>query len=72
MLCDDKFTPKTSRAPNVRVDVWLIVMTATGLSSDVAGNTRDVIHRFTVDLPKKHSHGGSLHFVFSACRQKAA
>lgn len=28
------------------------------LFGTVQGNTREVLHRFTVDLPKKHGRGG--------------
>ena len=36
-----------------------IVMDGNGaLFGTLQGNTRDVLHKFTVDLPKKHGRGG--------------
>ena len=36
----------------------------------LAGNTREVIHKFTVDLPKKHARGGQSALRFSRIRDE--
>lgn len=36
----------------------------------LAGNTREVIHKFTVDLPKKHGRGGQSALRFSRLRDE--
>jgi peptide chain release factor subunit 1 len=40
------------------------------LFGTLAGNTREVIHRFTVDLPKKHGRGGQSALRFSRLRDE--
>jgi peptide chain release factor subunit 1 len=40
------------------------------LFGTLAGNTRDVIHKFTVDLPKKHGRGGQSALRFSRLRDE--
>ncbi|KAJ6606352.1 peptide chain release factor eRF/aRF subunit 1 [Mycena vulgaris] len=48
-----------------------IVMDGNGtLFGTLAGNTRDVIHKFTVDLPKKHGRGGQSALRFSRLRDE--
>lgn len=38
-----------------------IVMDGNGaLFGTLQGNTREVLHKFTVDLPKKHGRGGQV------------
>ena len=34
------------------------------------GNTRDVLHKFTVDLPKKHGRGGQSALRFARLRME--
>jgi peptide subunit release factor 1 (eRF1) len=34
------------------------------------GNTRDVLHKFTVDLPKKHGRGGQSAVRFARIRME--
>lgn len=34
------------------------------LFGTLCGNTRDVLHRFTVDLPKKHGNGNDVIIKF--------
>ena len=36
----------------------------------VQGNTRDVLHKFTVDLPKKHGRGGQSALRFARLRME--
>ena len=40
------------------------------LFGTLAGNTREVIHKFTVDLPKKHGRGGQSALRFSRLRDE--
>ena len=36
----------------------------------IQGNTRDVLHKFTVDLPKKHGRGGQSALRFARLRME--
>lgn len=46
-----------------------IVMDGNGaLFGILQGNTRDVLHKFTVDLPKKHGRGGQSALRFARLR----
>ena len=48
-----------------------IVMDGNGtLFGVLAGNTREVLHKFTVDLPKKHGRGGQSALRFSRLRDE--
>ena len=38
------------------------------LFGTLQGNTRDVLHKFTVDLPKKHGRGGQSALRFARLR----
>ena len=40
------------------------------LFGTVAGNTREVVHKFTVDLPKKHGRGGQSALRFARLRDE--
>jgi peptide chain release factor subunit 1 len=40
------------------------------LFGTLAGNTREVMHKFTVDLPKKHGRGGQSALRFSRLRDE--
>ncbi len=40
------------------------------LFGTLSGNTREVIHKFTVDLPKKHGRGGQSALRFSRLRDE--
>lgn len=40
------------------------------LFGTLSGNTRDVVHKFTVDLPKKHGRGGQSALRFSRLRDE--
>ena len=49
-----------------------IIMDGNGaLFGTLAGNTREVIHKFTVDLPKKHGRGGQSALRFARLRMEA-
>ena len=41
------------------------------LFGSVSGNTRTVLHKFSVDLPKKHGRGGQSALRFSRLREEA-
>merc|ERR1711965_88271 len=46
-----------------------IVMDGNGsLYGTVAGNTREILHKFSVDLPKKHGRGGQSALRFARLR----
>ncbi|KAI9575461.1 hypothetical protein GQX74_009727 [Glossina fuscipes] len=48
-----------------------IVMDGNGaLFSTLPGNTREVLHKYTVDLPKKHSRGGQSALRFARLRME--
>jgi len=48
-----------------------IVMDGNGtLYGTLCGNTRNVLHKFTVDLPKKHGRGGQSALRFSRLREE--
>jgi peptide chain release factor subunit 1 len=40
------------------------------LFGTLAGNTREVVHKFTVDLPKKHGRGGQSALRFARLRME--
>jgi peptide chain release factor subunit 1 len=40
------------------------------LFGTLSGNTRDIVHKFTVDLPKKHGRGGQSALRFSRLRDE--
>lgn len=41
------------------------------LFGTLSGNTREVVHKFSVDLPKKHGRGGQSALRFSRLREEA-
>ena len=48
-----------------------VVMDGNGsLFGTLAGNTREIIQKFTVDLPKKHGRGGQSALRFSRLREE--
>lgn len=40
------------------------------LFGTLSGNTRDVVHKFSVDLPKKHGRGGQSALRFARLREE--
>lgn len=40
------------------------------LFGTLSGNTRDIVHKFTVDLPKKHGRGGQSALRFARLRDE--
>ncbi|KAH8929093.1 peptide chain release factor eRF/aRF subunit 1 [Atractiella rhizophila] len=71
-LCDNKFhTEPLSELLESDTKFGFIVMDGNGsLFGTVAGNTREVIHKFSVDLPKKHGRGGQSALRFSRLREE--
>ncbi|KAH9935804.1 peptide chain release factor eRF/aRF subunit 1 [Amylocystis lapponica] len=71
-LCDNKFhTESLQELLESDTKFGFIVMDGNGtLFGTVAGNTREVIHKFTVDLPKKHGRGGQSALRFARLRDE--
>lgn len=71
-LCDNKFhTEALSELLESDQKFGFIVMDGNGtLFGTLAGNTREVIQKFTVDLPKKHGRGGQSALRFSRLRDE--
>jgi peptide chain release factor subunit 1 len=69
-LCDNKFHTEALNELLEDDDVFgFIVMDGNGsLYANLAGNTRTVLHKFTVDLPKKHGRGGQSALRFARLR----
>ncbi|CAA7265328.1 unnamed protein product [Cyclocybe aegerita] len=71
-LCDNKFhTEALSELLESDSRFGFIVMDGNGtLFGVLSGNTREVMHKFTVDLPKKHGRGGQSALRFSRLRDE--
>jgi peptide chain release factor subunit 1 len=71
-LCDNKFhTEALSELLEADSRFGFIVMDGNGtLFGILSGNTREVLHKFTVDLPKKHGRGGQSALRFSRLRDE--
>jgi len=71
-LCDNKFhTECLSELLESDDKYGFIVMDGLGsLFATLSGNHRDVIHRITVDLPKKHGRGGQSALRFARLRME--
>lgn len=69
-LCDNKFhTEALAELLQSDERFGFIVMDGNGtLFGVLAGNTRTVLHKFTVDLPKKHGRGGQSALRFARLR----
>jgi peptide chain release factor subunit 1 len=69
-LCDNKFHTEALNELLEDDDTFgFIVMDGNGcLYATLQGNTRNVLHRFTVDLPKKHGRGGQSALRFARLR----
>ncbi|CAA0834965.1 Eukaryotic peptide chain release factor subunit 1-3 [Striga hermonthica] len=66
-LCDDKFHTEALNELLESDDRFgFIIMDGKGtLFGTLSGNTREILHKFTVDLPKKHGRGGQSASRFS-------
>lgn len=71
-LCDNKFhTEALAELLESDQKFGFIVMDGNGaLFGTLSGNTRDVIHKFSVDLPKKHGRGGQSALRFARLREE--
>ncbi|CAH1258388.1 eukaryotic peptide chain release factor subunit 1 [Branchiostoma floridae] len=71
-LCDNKFhTEALSALLTDDNKFGFIVMDGNGaLFGTLCGNTREVLHKFTVDLPKKHGRGGQSALRFARLRME--
>jgi len=69
-LCDNKFHVEALRELLESDDKFgFIVMDGNGtLFGTVQGNTREILHRFSVELPKKHGRGGQSALRFARLR----
>lgn len=72
-LCDNKFhTEALSELLESDAVFGFIIMDGNGsLYGTVSGNTRTVLHKFSVDLPKKHGRGGQSAMRFARLREEA-
>ncbi|KAG5456915.1 MAG: peptide chain release factor eRF1/aRF1 [Olpidium bornovanus] len=71
-MCDNRFhTEALSELLESDSKFGFIVMDGNGtLFGTVAGNTREILHKMTVDLPKKHGRGGQSALRFSRLREE--
>lgn len=71
-LCDNKFHVEALNELLENDDRFgFIIMDGNGaLFGAVLGNTREVLHKFLVDLPKKHGRGGQSALRFSRLREE--
>ncbi|KAF8472497.1 peptide chain release factor eRF1/aRF1 [Kalaharituber pfeilii] len=71
-LCDNKFhTEALSELLESDSKFGFIIMDGNGaLFGTLSGNTREVIHKFSVDLPKKHGRGGQSALRFARLREE--
>ncbi|KAJ3256063.1 Electron transfer flavoprotein alpha-subunit [Boothiomyces macroporosus] len=72
-MCDNKFhTQALSALLEDDAKFGFIVMDGNGtLFGTLAGSTREIIHKISVDLPKKHGRGGQSAVRFSRLRLEA-
>eukprot|EP00069_Balaena_mysticetus_P010632 bmy_20776T0 len=70
-LCDKFHTEALITLLSDDSKVWLIVIDGSGaLFGTLQGNTREVLHKLTVDLPKKHGRGGQSALRFAHLRME--
>ncbi|KAL2886651.1 Eukaryotic peptide chain release factor subunit 1 [Ceratocystis lukuohia] len=71
-LCDNKFhTEALAELLESDQKFGFIIMDGNGaLFGTLSGNTREVVHKFTVDLPKKHGRGGQSALRFARLRDE--
>jgi len=69
-LCDNKFhTEALDELLEDDEKFGFIIMDGNGsLYGTLQGNNRDVLHKFSVDLPKKHGRGGQSALRFARLR----
>ena len=71
-LCDNKFhTEALTALLSDDNKFGFIIMDGNGsLFGTLQGNTREILHKFTVDLPKKHGRGGQSALRFARLRME--
>ncbi|KAF8457986.1 eukaryotic peptide chain release factor subunit 1 [Terfezia claveryi] len=71
-MCDNKFhTEALSELLESDSKFGFIIMDGNGaLFGTLSGNTREVVHKFSVDLPKKHGRGGQSALRFARLREE--
>lgn len=71
-LCDNKFhTEALSSLLEDDHKFGFIIMDGNGaLFATLCGNTREILHKFNVDLPKKHGRGGQSALRFARLRME--
>ncbi|KAL1561308.1 Ethylene-responsive transcription factor 13 [Salvia divinorum] len=71
-LCDNKFHTEALNELLESDDKFgFIVMDGNGtLFGTLSGNTREILHKFSVDLPKKHGRGGQSAMRFARIRME--
>ncbi|KAK4413262.1 Eukaryotic peptide chain release factor subunit-3 [Sesamum alatum] len=71
-LCDNKFhTEALSELLESDDKFGFIIMDGNGtLFGTLSGNTREILHKFSVDLPKKHGRGGQSALRFARLRME--
>lgn len=71
-LCDNKFhTEALSELLESDSKFGFIIMDGNGaLFGTLSGNTREIVHKFSVDLPKKHGRGGQSALRFARLREE--
>jgi peptide chain release factor subunit 1 len=69
-LCDNKFhcEPLKELLADEFTFGFIIVDGNGALYGTLCGNTKDIIHKFTVELPKKHGRGGQSSVRFARLR----
>lgn len=69
-LCDNKFHTEALTALLTDDSKFgFIIMDGSGtLYGTLSGNTREVLHKFSVELPKKHGRGGQSALRFARLR----
>lgn len=71
-LCDNKFHTEalTALLADDSKFGFIIMDGSCALFGTLSGNTREVLHKFTVDLPKKHGRGGQSALRFARLRME--
>jgi peptide chain release factor subunit 1 len=69
-LCDNKFhtSDLTSILENEDTFGFIVIDGNGSLYGKLCGNNREVVHKFTVELPKKHGRGGQSSVRFARLR----
>ncbi|RSH85817.1 eRF1 [Apiotrichum porosum] len=72
-MCDSRFHVEALEELLENDSKWgFIIMDGNGsLFGTLSGNAREVLHKFSVDLPKKHGRGGQSALRFSRLRDEA-